>query len=167
MPAARGERTGTAALGISRLRAEAFGGIVATEHPPALVFVDRELMRSLGHADEQVWDEHDTGLLSGPIEAHYAITHYCRVGCGSCYVGSGASPALRNASPQDYKKALAIADRLIAMKIFHVALGGGESLEIPWLFDLAAHFRRGGVVPNLTTSGHGMTATLAGVSWSV
>jgi len=47
------------------------------------------------------------------------------------------------------------------MGVFHVALGGGEALELDYLFAVAAHAVEVGIVPNLTTSGLGMTAALA------
>jgi radical SAM protein with 4Fe4S-binding SPASM domain len=39
------------------------------------------------------------------------------------------------------------------MGVFHLALGGGESADLPWLGELAVHARRRGLIPNLTTSG--------------
>jgi radical SAM protein with 4Fe4S-binding SPASM domain len=47
------------------------------------------------------------------------------------------------------------------MGVFHVALGGGEALELDYLFAVAAHARKVGITPNLTTSGLGLDATAA------
>src|SRR5262249_5946833 len=47
------------------------------------------------------------------------------------------------------------------MGVFHVALGGGEALELPYLFEIAAHARKVGITPNLTTSGLGLDEELA------
>jgi len=44
-------------------------------------------------------------------------------------------------------------DELASMKVFHLALGGGESADLPWLADVARYARRRGLIPNLTTSG--------------
>jgi radical SAM protein with 4Fe4S-binding SPASM domain len=52
---------------------------------------------------------------------------------------------------------MALAD----MGVFHVALGGGEALERPDLFELADFARRVGLVPNLTVSGRGISASVA------
>jgi len=45
--------------------------------------------------------------------------------------------------------------------VFHVALGGGEALELDYLFAVASHARRVGITPNLTTSGLGLDAAAA------
>src|SRR6266478_10022672 len=47
------------------------------------------------------------------------------------------------------------------MGVFHFALGGGEALELDYLFEVAAHARQVGITPNLTTSGLGLTQDLA------
>jgi radical SAM protein with 4Fe4S-binding SPASM domain len=46
-----------------------------------------------------------------------------------------------------------VVDALAEARVFHLALGGGESLEVPWLFDLAEHVRARKIIPNLTTNG--------------
>lgn len=143
------------------LRYEAFGGIVTTEDPPACVFVDRAFVRELGRAPSPLWDAPDTGVLSAPIEAHYAITDYCPVGCAGCYMGSQNRRELLDQGEAGLARARAICDRLAAMGVFHVALGGGESFCVPWFVALGRHCRRLGMVPNVTTSGVGLTAELA------
>jgi radical SAM protein with 4Fe4S-binding SPASM domain len=50
---------------------------------------------------------------------------------------------------------------LADMGVFHVALGGGEALERPDLFELAEFARHIGLVPNLTVSGRGINAAVA------
>ncbi len=57
-----------------------------------------------------------------------------------------------------FKEALG---RLAKLGVFHVAMGGGEALVREDLFELAAHAREVGLVPNLTTSGHLMTPRIA------
>jgi radical SAM protein with 4Fe4S-binding SPASM domain len=47
------------------------------------------------------------------------------------------------------------------MKVFHVALGGGEALERPDLFEIAEYARTKGLVPNLTVSGLNITPDIA------
>jgi radical SAM protein with 4Fe4S-binding SPASM domain len=47
------------------------------------------------------------------------------------------------------------------MGVFHVALGGGEALAREDLFEIAAHARAVGLVPNLTVSGALMTPEVA------
>jgi radical SAM protein with 4Fe4S-binding SPASM domain len=52
-------------------------------------------------------------------------------------------------------------DILADMKVFHIAMGGGEALERPDLFEIAQYARNKGLVPNLTVSGAGITAQIA------
>src|SRR5436853_1377386 len=70
-----------------------------------------------------------------------------------------------DATPQGaalpFSDACRILDELAAMGVFHVALGGGEALDLDYLFAVAEHAARVGIVPNLTTAGLGMTEALA------
>ena len=143
------------------LRYETFGGIIATNNPPALTFVDKNYIKELNRKDHEIWSQPDSGILSGPIEAHYAITDYCSLGCSGCYMASSNDFEKLNDKEADLQKAISVAKTLAEMKIFHVALGGGESFSIPWFFELADCFRRNDIVPNVTTNGHLITPELA------
>lgn len=142
-----------------RHRFESFGGIIASEQPPFLAFVDRQLMRELGHGESPLWRGADEtiGLLSAPTEVHLAATDACPVGCDHCYMGAGEGGAGDMDGPT-FRRALAV---LAEMGVFHVALGGGEALARADIFDLAAHARGLGLVPNLTVSGAIMNPELA------
>lgn len=142
-----------------KYRYENFGGIIASEDPPFLAFVDRAYMRELGLAPSPLWDSEDTeiGLLSAPTEVHFAITNRCGAGCAHCYMGSGNAEENELSGP-DFKRALS---RLADLGVFHVALGGGEALERPDLFAIAEHARSVGLVPNLTISGRLMSPEMA------
>lgn len=143
-------------------RYESFGGILHLARPPALVWVDKDYMRSLGYPDSPLWDT-ERAFLSAPTEVHASLTGRCEAGCPGCYVDSyraGERPDLAAAELglDEWKRAL---DELAAARVFHVALGGGESMELPWLFELA-HYARGiGLVPNLTTNGYRIDETTA------
>src|SRR5262249_5366544 len=52
-------------------------------------------------------------------------------------------------------------DRLAAHGVFHIALGGGEAMELDYLFEVADYARAVGIVPNLTTAGLNLTPALA------
>lgn len=137
------------------LRIEHFGAIVQLAKPRALVFVDREYAREVGVARSPLWsspsEDGEVGArpLSAPLEAHLQITNRCDAGCKGCY--TAATPhASREWNLQRWKAAI---DSLAAMGVFHVALGGGESADLPWLGELVDHCRSKGMVPNLTTSG--------------
>jgi radical SAM protein with 4Fe4S-binding SPASM domain len=138
-----------------RFRYEDFGAILALEDPPALVSIDTVLAQELGYPAHPRWTE-PTGYLSAPTEVHLMVTERCPAGCPSCYVDSTMS------SPESsFADLTALLDQLARMGVFHVALGGGESLLRDDLFAIAAHARARGLVPNLTTSGLGMTAEKA------
>ncbi|MGA2916646.1 MAG: radical SAM protein [Sedimentisphaerales bacterium] len=142
-----------------KYRFENFGGIISSENPPFLAFVDRNYMRQLGLCQSDIWeiDNETIGRLSAPTEVHFAITNKCSVGCPHCYMDAGKQDEgeLDTAS---LKHAL---DILAQMKVFHIALGGGEALERPDLFEIAEYARTKGLVPNLTVSGSKITADVA------
>jgi radical SAM protein with 4Fe4S-binding SPASM domain len=135
-----------------KLRAEWFGAIVSSEKPRALISVNRAMARLLGLAHSSRWAGADPGTLSAPTEVHLVISRRCSAGCKSCYVdATPRGPAL---SVDQAKAAL---DRLAAHGVFHVALGGGEALELDYLFEVAEYAHKVGILPNLTTAGLAMT----------
>lgn len=151
-------------LAVVRARAEHFGGIVQIKRPRALLHVDRAMMRELGEPESPLWSGDDDGPeaqidarpLSAPTEVHVVLSRRCAAGCTGCYVD--ATP---HGAALSYEEACRILDELAAAGVFHVALGGGEALELDYLFAVAGHAARAGIVPNLTTSGLGLTAELA------
>ncbi len=142
-------------------RFENFGGIISSQDPPFLAFVDRQYMREQGLVPKKgtpekkgipdVWNtqNQEVGLLSAPTEVHFAITNRCSLQCDHCYMGSG-KPDEGELDTRSFKDAL---DVLARMKVFHIALGGGEAMERSDLFEIAAYAREKGIVPNLTVSG--------------
>jgi radical SAM protein with 4Fe4S-binding SPASM domain len=141
---------------VLRARAERFGGIVETERPRALLHVDRQMMRELGYRDSPLWQLAEDGPLSAPREVHVVLSRRCAAGCRGCYVD--ATP---DGAALSLEEARRILDQLAAMGVFHVALGGGEALELDYLFAVAEHARAVGITPNLTTSGLGLDADAA------
>ena len=140
---------------IARARPEQFGGIVELASPRALLHIDRELMRELGYPDSPLWDLPE-GPLSAPREVHVVLSRKCAAGCKGCYVdATPQGKALR------FDEACGVLDELAAMGVFHVALGGGEALELDYLFAVADHARKVGITPNLTTSGLGLDEAAA------
>jgi radical SAM protein with 4Fe4S-binding SPASM domain len=139
-----------------RVRLERFGAILQLTAPRALVFVDRAYARDVIEpgAAPAIWRGDEPALgdepLRAPLEAHLQLTNRCDAGCQGCYTG-----ASRDGAPNEWGLAewMAAIDELADAGVFHVALGGGESATLPWLGELAAHARRRGIIPNLTTSG--------------
>ncbi|MBF0119770.1 MAG: SPASM domain-containing protein [Desulfobacterales bacterium] len=142
-----------------RYRYENFGGIISSESPAFLAYVDRDYMLSLGFSNSSLWNTFDTSinLLSAPTEVHFAITNKCSVYCPHCYMGAGTEE-IGELSTELFKDCLNI---LSSMKVFHIALGGGDALERPDLFEIADYARKIGIVPNLTISGINMTPNIS------
>ncbi len=139
-----------------KVRAEWFGGIVSLTRPRALVSINRSMMRLLGISDSPRWRGPARAALSAPTEVHLVVSKRCGAGCKSCYVDATPDgPAL---SVEQAKRAL---ERLAEHGVFHVALGGGEALDLDYLFEVAEHARTLGILPNLTTAGLSMTPALA------
>lgn len=147
-----------------RLRLEHFGAIVQLRKPRALVFVDQDYAQSLGVSSSPRWTNPNAEIgdqpLAAPLEAHLQITNRCSSACQGCY--TAASPNAKNElSLEQWKAAI---DALAKMGVFHLALGGGESADLPWLGELAEHARSKGLVPNLTTSGLSNLSRLLGIA---
>ena len=132
-------------------RFENFGGIIAGDKPPFLAFVDRDYMRSLGLDNTRHWHSNDgsIGVLSAPTEVHFAATNKCNASCSHCYMAAG-DQLEQELTTDQFKEAL---DVLAELKVFHIALGGGEALLREDFFEIAEYAREKGLVPNLTISG--------------
>jgi len=94
------------------------------------------------------------GALRAPTEVHLAVTDRCPVRCTGCYLEAGPERPPTEPGAPDLRAAL---DTLAAMGVLEVAFGGGEVLLRADLLDLLAHARDLGLVPNLTTSGFGLS----------
>lgn len=142
-----------------RVRMEADQALVAWPEPAALLHVDRAMGRRAIAAGARRVGSEDTvpGALSAPTEAHLAVTDRCPVACTGCYLSAG--PDRAPTEPTDLREQLrALADA----GVLEVAFGGGEALLRDDLLALAREARALGMVPNLTTSGFGLTARRAG-----
>jgi len=142
-----------------KYRYENFGGIVSSQSPPFLAFVDRNYMLELGLKPSPLWEtgNETIGQLSAPTEVHFAVTNRCSARCEHCYMDGGEKDE-GELDTEEFKRAL---DILAEMKVFHIALGGGEALERDDLFEIAQYARAKGLVPNLTVSGLNITPETA------
>lgn len=138
-------------------RYESFGGILASDNPPLLAFVDRKYMKSLGLPASTRWKTRGKGYLSAPTEVHYAVTEKCSQSCPACYMESLPT----SDGELSLRKAKAVLKLLSEMGVFHVALGGGEAFDRADFPAIARYARKCGLVPNLTTNGQGFTAERA------
>ena len=90
----------------------------------------------------------DGFTLSAPETVHLAITARCNLACPGCYVPRlGAGPELTVTELYN------LIDQWARMRVFQLAVGGGEPLLYEGLFDVLAYAREQGIVPNLTTNG--------------
>jgi len=152
-------KTGATGQGKLKYRYENFGGIISSENPPFLAFVDQEYMKELGLPESELWTSENTsvGMLTAPTEVHFAVTNRCAAQCPHCYMNAGEDdPGCLDTVTM--KRAL---DILAELKVFHVAMGGGEALERPDIFEIAHYARDIGLVPNLTVSGRGINSVIA------
>ena len=126
-------------------RPEPFGAWVRLGDA-TLIAVDATLAQRLG-----VTHSHGVAGAPRPLELHLAVTTRCPAPCEGCYL---------DARPDGHAPPLAaIVERLVearAAGVSTVAFGGGEPLTRPDLGEIAAHARRLGLVPVLTTSGIGL-----------
>ncbi|MBN2496192.1 MAG: radical SAM protein [Deltaproteobacteria bacterium] len=136
---------GTGAL----IRPEPFGGTISFRRPEMLVLLDRAWM---GMREAEV-DSRRALDPAVPFEAHLTLGRACRSGCKACYIDARpeAGPAL---GFEEWKDVLC---HLASLGVFHVALGGGESLAFDDLLGLARHARQLGMTPNLSTAGLDLT----------
>ena len=141
----------------ARVRAESWGGIVHLRRPAALVYVNRGLLRALGHPEDPLWtDATPSTAHRAPVELHWTLSRRCDQKCAHCYTNSvPQAPAF---DPADAER---IADALAAAGVFQVALGGGEPLAEPGILIVARALRARGILPSTTTSGAPVTPDLA------
>jgi len=139
-----------------KARYESFGGIISMEKPPTLVFVDKDFMKSIGYNNSELWNKEEN-YLSAPTEVHFSLTNKCSMNCPGCYVNSGKKGKKEMSLKQIFK----VIDKLKEIGVFHVAFGGGEATNHPYLIKIAEYCRKNGIVPNITTNGVGITKEIA------
>jgi|JI10StandDraft_1071094.scaffolds.fasta_scaffold00157_123 hypothetical protein len=91
-------------------------------------------------------DEIAPAAASAPELVDLSITDYCDEGCGFCYRGSTVRG--KHAEKSDIE---GILWALAELKVFEVAIGGGEPTTHPLFFQLLSRIRRMGMMPNFTT----------------
>ncbi len=84
--------------------------------------------------------------LSAPEMVHLSITNKCNQSCPFCYVR-------QTGDDMNTGEIMRLIDTLSEMKVFQVAIGGGEPFLRDDLFQIAAYCRKKGIVPNITTNG--------------
>lgn len=91
-------------------------------------------------------------VFSSPTLIDVQVTRRCNMGCPHCYASS--QPGAEHMAFDDLQSLLEQASRA---GVCQMAIGGGEPLLHPRLVDILELSSALGIVPNLTTSGDGMT----------
>jgi radical SAM protein with 4Fe4S-binding SPASM domain len=130
-----------------KVRWEYFGGIVCTEKPDLIVFVDKDYMKELGY--EQSSLRNDTDYLTAPLNVHFNLTNRCTKQCDYCYSES-IKEQDEEISTSEVKE---IIDILSEMNVFSVAFGGGEPFLRNDIFEIAKYTRNKNIIPTITTNG--------------
>lgn len=94
-------------------------------------------------------------VLAAPTLVDLQITRRCLMGCPHCYVSAEA--AGEHMSFSDAQIAL---DEITSAGICQLAIGGGEPLLHPQFSQILKYAYRRGLVPNVTTTGQGLTQEL-------
>ncbi len=138
-----------------KARIEPWGAWVRSEDARALVALDHEASRALGIEGGRLWETPSTGARP-PVEVHLAVTARCHAGCSDCYLDARPDGVV----PEQGTLIRAL-DAMKEEGVFTVAFGGGEPITRPDLDALAEAARERGILPVLTTSGFGLSPSVA------
>jgi MoaA/NifB/PqqE/SkfB family radical SAM enzyme len=93
----------------------------------------------------------------GPKHIDWQVTYACQLRCTHCYTESGRR-ASRKLPRADL---LRIADKILALNVKRVLLGGGEPLLVPEIFEIVARLTAGKVPVSFYTNGLDLTVEQA------
>lgn len=85
--------------------------------------------------------------LSAPTTVHLSLTEACNLDCPACYVVKSKEPPLNTSQVEQ------LINELVEMRVFQLAIGGGEPFLREDLGHLVRYARQRGLVPNVTTNG--------------
>ncbi|TEU10614.1 MAG: radical SAM protein [Anaerolineales bacterium] len=85
--------------------------------------------------------------LSAPTTVHLSLTEACNLDCPACYVLKSKDPPLNTSQVEQ------LINELAEIKVFQLAMGGGEPFLRNDLGHLVRYARQRGLVPNVTTNG--------------
>ena len=92
-----------------------------------------------------------------PESLHIELTSRCALHCKQCYKGSANDNDISHSKLQQF------ITEAEAMKVFQIALGGGEPLLYPHLADVVSDISRRGMSVSVTTGGVGLDAVTLNV----
>lgn len=91
-------------------------------------------------------------VLGSPSLVDLQLTSRCRMGCPHCYASSNP-----DGEDMPFESVLNVIETIADAGVCQLALGGGEPLLHPNLREILYAAREAGLVPNLTTTGDGLT----------
>lgn len=141
---------------IIKTRRENFGGVIYFEKPGFVGYVNNKMADAIGIKKNENAHYVD-GIMSSPLDAHFAVTTRCNMYCKGCYntVKSDCNADI------DLNKAKRIIDNLARLSVLSVSFGGGEPTLYPHIIELAKYTRSKNILPNMTTNGLTMTEDFA------
>jgi len=104
--------------------------------------------------DATQWPE-KTNYLSAPETVHLAVTHRCNYWCPSCYLDGIVEHEMTTAEIKS------LIDEMAEIKVFQLAIGGGEPFLRDDLIEISSYAALCGIVPNITTNGSLLTSEVA------
>ncbi|MHA1130297.1 MAG: radical SAM/SPASM domain-containing protein [Candidatus Helarchaeota archaeon] len=99
------------------------------------------------------WPE-KTRHLVAPESVHLALTHKCNYYCQSCYVDNRNTPEMTTTEIKS------LIDEMAEMKVFQLAIGGGEPFIRNDLIEIVKYTNRCGLISNITTNGSLITSKI-------
>jgi radical SAM protein with 4Fe4S-binding SPASM domain len=141
---------------IIKTRREEFGGIVYFEKPAFVGYVNNAMADAIG-IKKNPNAHYVKGVLSSPLDAHFAVTTRCNMYCKGCYNTAKGDECI----DIDLNKAKRIIDNLAKLSVLSVSYGGGEPTLYPHIIELAEYTRTKNILPNMTTNGLTMTENFA------
>lgn len=141
---------------IIKTRREEFGGIVYFEKPGFVGYVNNAMADAIG-IKKNTKAHYVDGVMSSPLDAHFAVTTRCNMYCKGCYNTVKAD----GCQDIDLDKAKRIIDNLAELSVLSVSFGGGEPTLYPHIIELAEYTRSKNILPNMTTNGLTMTDDFA------
>jgi radical SAM protein with 4Fe4S-binding SPASM domain len=85
--------------------------------------------------------------LSAPTTVHLSLTEACNLDCSACYVAKSGEPPLTTSQVEQ------LINELAEMKVFQLAIGGGEPFLRRDFGHLVCYAHQRRLVPNVTTNG--------------
>ena len=94
-------------------------------------------------------------LLSAPEKVHLMVTSKCNLSCKGCFAKHMTG---RDLTTDQIKKLI---DQLAKMRVFQLAIGGGEPFLCKDIVEIAQYARENKILPNITTNGTLLNETIA------